>query len=723
MLAPVRRRAQLHGVCCAYVALCCELLVGHSLGIAVGCCEAQHGQHNLGVRGLQLAMYQVVNCVRNLLFAVGFLGHARTIAAPGAGLIDYFRVCRVRVLPVRFEGHGAVPDAGSAFLELLVRCAIRAEIHLDFPQLSALSFKTRYQNKPDTEQSLGSNARLSAKQVKEGGVHYTPPELARFLAAEIASHIQDVEGLRLLDPACGDAELLEALALALPPKARAAATLFGMENDAVALEHARQRLCALPECPRFELLHADFLDWTKDFNQPGIFGASAWPETFDAIISNPPYVRTQVMGASSAKKLAAQFGITGRVDLYHAFALAMTSVLREGGVLGLLCSNRFLTIQSGATLRKALLNYYELHDIFDLGDTKLFEAAVLPAVVIGTKRSVTQQHCGFTKIYEVHEASEDAGAPFPGVLAAVIAGAEDKIRVDDTVFLIERGKLAVASNSTEPWRISSPEQDTWLTGVRSKAPCTFADLVNIRVGIKTTADNVFIRNDWSTLPSEMQPEDEVLLPLVSNKVAAQWWPLPAKDRPYVLYTHTTENGKRVPIDFARYPRAQRYLEENREQLAGRKYVTEAGRRWYEIWVPQQPSDWRKPKIVFPDISTTAKFFLDTSGSIVDGNCYWFTAKEEDHLFLLLAIANSSFTLRFYDMVCGNKLYAGRRRFITQYVERFPVPEPGSSVARQIIARTKALYDLEPFSPDANATISEIDSLVWEGCSLVEEIAG
>ena len=568
---------------------------------------------------------------------------------------------------------------------------------------------------------MGVNERLSPKQIKESGVHYTPPELARFLASRMVCHIAGPRCIRVLDPACGEGGLLEALALLLPPTIRAASTFFGMENDAAALKNAARRLNSIPDHPQFEFLHADFLDWTQDFGQPQMFGAHTWPDSFDAVIANPPYVRTQVMGGSSSQRIAARFGITGRVDLYHAFALAMTSVLRDGGVLGLLCSNRFLSVQSGATLRRELLRNYGLHEVFDLGDTKLFEASVLPAIVIGTKRTVQEQHCRFTKVYEKHDSITEA-VPAASILIAVESGAEGAVRVADRVFLIERGKLAAADIS-EPWRVSSPKQDKWLTAVKSKAPLTFGDLVKIRVGIKTTADSVFIRDDWSELPAEMQPEPQVLRPLVSNDLAAQWWPLQAKRRPYVLYTHTIENGRRIPIDLRQLPRAGRYLEAHRAQLEARRYVIDAGRQWYEIWVPQQPSAWPQPKVVFPDISQTPRFFLDQTGSIVDGNCYWFTANQTEHLYLLLAIANSTFILRFYDMVCGNKLYAGRRRFITQYVERFPVPEPESAVAKHIVARTRFLYELPPFSERANTVISEVDSLVWEACSLVEKIAG
>ena len=154
-----------------------------------------------------------------------------------------------------------------------------------------------------------------------------------------------------------------------------------------------------------------------------------------------------------------------------------------------------------------------------------------------------------------------------------------------------------------------------------------------------------------------------------------------------MYTHTTEHGKRVPIDLAKFPRAKAYLESHREQLGSRKYVTDAGRRWYEIWVPQQPADWARRKVVFPDISETPRFFLDDLGAVVNGDCYWITllpGKSESWLFLMLAVANSRFIERYYDTMFNNRLYAGRRRFLTQYVARFPLPDLISALAQEAI---------------------------------------
>ena len=97
-------------------------------------------------------------------------------------------------------------------------------------------------------------------------------------------------------------------------------------------------------------------------------------------------------------------------------------------------------------------------------------------------------------------------------------------------------------------------------------------------------------------------------------------------------------------------------------------VLDAGREWFEIWVPQDPDRWVAPKLVFRDISEKPTFWIDTTGGIVNGDCYWLAAEkaeDTDLLWLACAVANSAFIEEFYDHRFNNKLYSGRRRFITQ----------------------------------------------------------
>jgi len=186
----------------------------------------------------------------------------------------------------------------------------------------------------------------------------------------------------------------------------------------------------------------------------------------------------------------------------------------------------------------------------------------------------------------------------------------------------------------------------------------------------------------------------------------------------VLYTHTVSQGKRVPVDLAVYPKAARYLEGHRERLESRDYVAEAGRAWYEIWVPQDPEAWRLPKLVFRDIAEEPMFWIDREGAVVNGDCYWLAVDDGrvDLLYLAVAVGNSTFIEAFYDHRFNNKLYAGRRRFITQYVQEFPLPNPDSEIARKMIQIAKRLCDAD--SPnDSHRLASELDSLTWKAFGL------
>ena len=140
---------------------------------------------------------------------------------------------------------------------------------------------------------------------------------------------------------------------------------------------------------------------------------------------------------------------------------------------------------------------------------------------------------------------------------------------------------------------------------------------------------------------------------------------------------------------------------------------DAGRNWYEIWVPQDPQAWRLPKIIFPDISPEAKFFLDRSGCVVDGNCYWITTndpEDEDLLFLILGVANSSILTCYHELCFQNKLYAQRRRYLTQYIQQYPLPSRELVECQRIVDLVRQLTECDLSPPQQKRLEKQLD--VW-----------
>ena len=46
--------------------------------------------------------------------------------------------------------------------------------------------------------------------------------------------------------------------------------------------------------------------------------------------------------------------------------------------------------------------------------------------------------------------------------------------------------------------------------------------------------------------------------------------------------------------------------------------------------------------------------------------------------------------RYHDLCFNNKLYSGRKRYLSQYIERYPIPNPDSVYSIKIIEIVKKL---------------------------------
>lgn len=567
---------------------------------------------------------------------------------------------------------------------------------------------------PDITLEPRREKQMSARLRKEKGAHYTPEGLAGFVADQIAAHVPTGKKLRILDPAVGDGALLRALSETLGTNHQ----FDGFDIDAPALEQAERHLGSALPGDAFILHHSDFLARFSG-SSDDLFQTTPTPE-YDAAISNPPYVRTQVLGASSAQRLASVFNHTGRIDLYFAFLACISLSLKPGGIAGVIVSNRFMTTKAGADVRGGLLRDFDILHVWDFGDTKLFEAAVLPVVLIMRKKCGTESSANLPKFSTIYTTSTPAESKAGSVFEALKL--EGAVEVAGVVYSVCHGNLETL-RANDVWRLASKENDAWLEKVSQNTFRTFGEIGKIRVGVKTTADNVFIGN-WNDFSEANRPE--LLRPLITHHVASSFRVDLSKREREILYTHEIRESRRRPVDLNPYPVSKRYLESHRTQLEGRRYVIDAKRRWYEIWVPQNPAAWSQPKLIFTDISEKPTCWIDLTGAVVNGDCYWMIPKrpeDDDLLWLALAVGNSKFIGSFYDHKFNNKLYSGRRRFMTQYVEQFPIPDPMTPVGKRLIALAKEIHRLK-LTEETFSLETECERLVEEAFGvLIEEVTG
>lgn len=496
---------------------------------------------------------------------------------------------------------------------------------------------------------------ITKEQIKHTGATFTPRELADYLSGKIMTHLGTGK-IKVLDPACGDGELLVSIGKKLS-SVNIEFTLAGFDASDHYLELANDRML-----------------------QFGIENT--------ALV----HVRTQILGTDQAQELAKKFNLKGRVDLYYPFLIAMTESLKEGGILGVITSNRYLSTKSGESVRKYLSENYEILEVIDLGDTKIFDAAVLPAIFIGRKcKSKKPSLAKFLKIYEELNGYKGHLIAVNNVYEALSSGESGYFTTGARRYKKSEGILKYNISSTSIWEMYSGQESKWVSKIDAAAICSVGDCFKVRVGIKTTADKIFISDKWNDLGND-KPEDALLKELISQE-NIEPWSATDKLKLKVLYPHYSINGVKHTIEIDEYPNAKKYLFNHKDKLTSRKYLIDAGRKWYEIWVPHRPEYWNFPKLVFPDISPYPRFYFDTGGKIVNGNCYWIVGmgnNDSEKLLLIQGIANSKLMTKYHDLVFNNKLYSGRRRYFTQYVEKYPLPDFSSNVAKEIVVIVKKL---------------------------------
>lgn len=570
------------------------------------------------------------------------------------------------------------------------------------------------------------------------GIHYTPDNVIDYIIRHtVLSYLEKnnfvaLRQIKILDPACGSGLfLLKAFDLlcSLWQQQFDQLTsddirfilennLYGVDIEPHAVQEAKQQLekkanllgvkeVKLAIQQGDALLHsfADrqinlLSDSSKKFDWQKNFATVFAQGGFDCIIGNPPYIRIQhVQPEERRLQYVEQYQTaSGRFDLAGLFIELGDYLLKPAGYLGYITSNKLLTTKAAQALRSYMLAHYNLIEIIDLADTKLFAAAILPMILIMEKRVSALNSLLYTAIQEiktppnkpvkVDDLFERLNQP---------VGCE-YVKWQQRYFQIERFKTALPIPNQPVWTFHAPNEHQLIEKLKQNAPGTLADISQkISVGLKTTADNVFIKPMTLDFINQLNLETAVVFPVLESHNISKWhcdWQ--EKRDLYVLYPYQYQNDRLLPIDLNLYPNTKQYLLSHQKQLAARTYLKKSGRPWYEIWVPQSPADFKCLKIITPDISTHNRFALDEKGLFVNGTCFYILLKQEslEHHLLVLSLLNSRVLEFFHKVTSGNTLYSKRFRYWTSYLKSYPIPDFQQSTSMRfvnpLIANTRQL---------------------------------
>lgn len=548
--------------------------------------------------------------------------------------------------------------------------------------------------------------------IKTTGATFTPEFLADFISKKILKYSKDHK--TVLDPSCGDGALLDSFS-----KLNNELTIYGYDINEDYLNSTKINLSK--HSHNINLFNEDFLESVNIENtKASLFDLEDSNISVDVVIANPPYVRTQILGGDYSQYISKKYNLKGKIDLYFPFLIAMTSCLKENGIIGVITSNKYLYNKSGESIRKFLYENYEILEVIDLGDTKLFEAAVLPAIFIGRKkRNFNNTNAKFTKIYQVFNNETNNVEELDSIYRLLNKEEEGLYKVNNEIFQTTNGIVRFDNSKENNWILLNQLEANFINKIDSISKNKIKDFFKVRVGIKTTADKVFIKEDWSK--EKHSPENELLKELISQENIKAWSIDDELDLK-ILYPHFDNQKKRGTIDLEKFPNASNYLHSHYEVLSAREYLIKSNRQWFEIWVPQNPYLWKFPKIVFPDISIEPRFSFDDKGRLVNGNCYWIVGEKESDLNLLLfiqGICNSTLMQKYHSLMFNNKLYSGRKRYFSQYIENYPLADYQSDEALKIVEIVKKL-NTNNNDEEKSMLLEDLNKLVYKIYNIKED---
>lgn len=436
------------------------------------------------------------------------------------------------------------------------------------------------------------------------------------------------------------------------------------------------------------------------FFDPGwMFGLEGERGKFDLVLGNPPYVRqealksTEVLDSTGKKRplkevLKDQYEcFTGTADLYVYFFERSLQLLRVGGILSFITSNKYFRAAYGEKLRAYLLHSTAPRAILDFGDTNIFTAVAYPCILVTEKvRDVGKGELPDPKLFELESKFADL-APHAERDIPVMAWKPGPSKVEFPA-IFDREAIPLSQKDLKPsgWRLESPVGMRLLERLR-KSGTPLGEYCRGRGywGIKTGYNEAFAvdRATRDRLIASHSSSAEIIKPFLRGRDVKRW-----RCEPHDLWLIFTRRG----IDINKYPAIYDYLKpmQNRLTPGGKGGRKPGSYQWFEIqdnvayW-----QEFEQPKIVVPAISASVNIAIDFDRYYANNKASIFVP--DDPLFVG-AILNSPVSFWVATQLFASK-QGGFWDFEPRYSTQWPIPS--ATPAQKFLCEqlTGALIDL------------------------------
>lgn len=406
---------------------------------------------------------------------------------------------------------------------------------------------------------------------------------------------------------------------------------------------------------------------------------------FDVVIANPPYVRQEaIKELKPALKAGGYECFTGTADLLVYFYERGVKLLRDGGAIALITSNKFYRAGYGEKLRGFLARELTLHRLIDFGDAPVFEAIAYASILAGVRTAPSPDASALAYTWEKEMAFDR--------IAQIVPARGQQIRQSEL--------------KPDGWRLESPAVLRLLEKLR-RAGKPLGEYVKGRIyrGIVTGLNEAFVVDGTTRarLIAEDEKSTEIIKPWLRGRDVKRWKTTP-KDF-WLCYV-----GWETKID--QYPAIKKHLNGFRKELTDRPEVKAGRVPWYAMsrYASDYWQEFEKPKIVIPAIVQSVEYAPDFGNHYTNDKT---TICVADDLNYLLGVLNSKVLWWFIRRIAATK-QGGFYEFKPMYVSTLSilaVPTEKQKPVERLVERILSAKQRDA-GADVSAWERELDDLVF-----------
>jgi adenine-specific DNA-methyltransferase len=449
---------------------------------------------------------------------------------------------------------------------------------------------------------------VTTERTSSGGIHFTPPALARSIVDYTFLQVDDLAArpmLTISDPACGSAAFLhEALRGLRRAGFNGALRIIGRDSSGPAISMAR-----------FTLASA-LRDWKPaggavlDLAVEDSLAAPAFPAA-DITVMNPPFISVIAQTPEQKAQLRGVIGekAGSRGDYSMAFVTRALDSLTNGGAIGTLFPANLLTHEAATPWRERLASEGDIRLLASIGDFGLFsQALVYVACAVIAKGQPRRRE--FTALVTGNEPSATGDAlrelrKTNGVPPAIPTG--------DRQWKLFATDAAVLDRKL-PWRILMPRQRAVLDALEAAQTPTVGSLFDIAQGVQTGNLKVFMLDDKAFRRLGLSPKekryfrDALMTDSIENgRIVKEYHLFFPHGRDGPLFANEAELAEAVPTFY------RAVLKPNEAALKARASIVRAKRDdWWGLMHPRAGTyafD-NRPRIVSKFFGAEGSFALD-----------------------------------------------------------------------------------------------------------------